>query len=380
MHAYELNGVSHSLPFIAAHFAQRGWQSEDIARSLLSCHFSGECIDDAASEFWNDNQDLCDSIHDNIRKIGFNNADDMYDWTVIFMNEHHDQHGHFAPADSASSVPASTTEPTSQSTPTAASATPVARTPVAYTLTSQEAFDKMKDFQRSGWSKPTKGQGGFPQCKMSNNMFTIYPHGNGPGKFSSYYVVSQSIDGGQRGTMLPKVFTKINGAATYAEARYKMMVDQGMLPKPTESTPEMHEMYQRATQKQLANVGTIDPAKPRLPNGLEIPAGHSACTRCSGYGKIPSYGHVAEGTCFKCEGSGLMKVSVKTEAAKAKAAAKIAEKQAQTAAGLAENSRKQAKCNERYAGDPRLAVGPTHAYYDTHTRELAQKDGVWNTL
>lgn len=108
------------------------------------------------------------------------------------------------------------------------------------------------------------------------------------------------------------------------------------------------------------------------------------CPRCGGAGEFKEYAGIWGGTCFKCCGSGKVEVAVKTEAAKAKAAAKKAAKEAerlaQAAACKAENDRKEKLAAEKYAGDSRLRVGPSHPYYYMHVYELAVKDKVWATL
>ena len=93
------------------------------------------------------------------------------------------------------------------------------------------------------------------------------------------------------------------------------------------------------------------------------------CPRCNGTGHIKEYGHIRDGVCFKCSGTG--KVNRKPATRKAKGPdPRIA----------AESKRKMDIAKEKYANDPRLTVPTTHDCYYMHAIELAQKDGIWETL
>lgn len=174
----------------------------------------------------------------------------------------------------------------------------------------KESLAIMKNFSRPGWDPAKRSAGGSPQIKMAGGMLSIYPetfYESGEGyKYGDRYRVFQSIDGGVRGKVIDKTFDSIEEAADFSEARLKMLVDQNFKRKPEEGSP-LYEIYKRAERRALKDVGPIDPEKPRLPDGREIPSGQMPCVKCGGYGVIPTFGHVAEGICFKCGGSGLLK-------------------------------------------------------------------------
>lgn len=95
------------------------------------------------------------------------------------------------------------------------------------------------------------------------------------------------------------------------------------------------------------------------------------CPRCNGKGNITYYGHIQNGVCFKCGGTGLVKF--------------VAERTPkpitnERAAYIAEQQRKTALAVEMYKDDGRVRVGRENPYFYAHCIELAELDGVWKTL
>lgn len=91
------------------------------------------------------------------------------------------------------------------------------------------------------------------------------------------------------------------------------------------------------------------------------------CKRCSGKGIIAEYAHIRGGLCFKCNGTG--KSKERQSSATPPNQSKIDE-----------SNRKDKRARELYKDDPRLRVAITHPYAYAHICELAQKDGIWDTL
>mgnify|MGYP003425161401 FL=1 len=94
------------------------------------------------------------------------------------------------------------------------------------------------------------------------------------------------------------------------------------------------------------------------------------CGRCEGKGQIAEYGHISNGVCFKCSGTG--KVAAK------KVSAKSAEKELQRLAKVQEMNRKYETAKSIYANN--LPVPVNHPYAHIHAMEFAKRDGVWETL
>jgi DnaJ-class molecular chaperone len=94
------------------------------------------------------------------------------------------------------------------------------------------------------------------------------------------------------------------------------------------------------------------------------------CPRCDGKGQISGYSHVMNGVCFKCSGAGKVNNKPRKPRAQRKPDPAIAKR----------NAEKSAKAKEMYKDDPRLRVSPDHQYYYMHAIELAQLDGIWETL
>ena len=187
----------------------------------------------------------------------------------------------------------------------------------------KEAYERMKGFKRVGWEEVKKGgEGAAPHVFMHGGGFVIRPEaeyktGDISGyQYSNLYVVSQMTTRAH-GKALPRKFSSIDDAADFAEARYKVLADQGQAKKPNqlEADHPLRAVYERAEAKALADVGPmLEPDKPRLPDGRPIPPGYMICPKCAGYGFLPSYGHVAEGICFKCGGSGVVKLKKSLDA------------------------------------------------------------------
>jgi DnaJ-class molecular chaperone len=108
------------------------------------------------------------------------------------------------------------------------------------------------------------------------------------------------------------------------------------------------------------------------------------CSRCGGAGEFKEYAGIWGGTCFKCCGAGTVQVPYRSPEAKAKAAAKKAEKDAarlaKADANRAISQARDERIMVRYTGDPRLRVGPEHAWFHAHCAELARLDGVYDSI
>jgi len=92
------------------------------------------------------------------------------------------------------------------------------------------------------------------------------------------------------------------------------------------------------------------------------------CPRCNGEKRIKEYRHFASGICFKCNGKG--EVPYRKQRTPKQVDPKIAE----------DNQRRYIKALEIYRNDSRIQVKQSHAYFGYHTRELAQSDGIWESL
>lgn len=103
------------------------------------------------------------------------------------------------------------------------------------------------------------------------------------------------------------------------------------------------------------------------------------CERCNGKGHIKAYGHVMDGVCFKCGGSGKQEAK-KVRKPSAKQLAAKAAKEARREADAQEYNRKLTEVVKRYTGDPRIRVAQDHDWYKQHCIQWAQFDGVWDTL
>lgn len=102
------------------------------------------------------------------------------------------------------------------------------------------------------------------------------------------------------------------------------------------------------------------------------------CPRCAGNGGFKEYSGIWGGTCFKCEGAGVVPYKAPTKARKPSKAQ--VEKEAARLVRAADNKRKTEAAMAMYANDSRLTVGTDHAWYHAHATALAEKDGIWATL
>jgi RecJ-like exonuclease len=92
------------------------------------------------------------------------------------------------------------------------------------------------------------------------------------------------------------------------------------------------------------------------------------CPRCDGKGHLKEYGHIENGRCFKCRGTG--KVNRKPSKSKRQRNPEIEK----------ENLRKQKLAIEMYKDDQRIGVEKDHPCFYMHAIGLAKKDGIWDSL
>ncbi len=97
------------------------------------------------------------------------------------------------------------------------------------------------------------------------------------------------------------------------------------------------------------------------------------CERCNGTGQLKAYGHVQNGVCFLCSGTG----EVKPKKA-SKPSSKSIQKEQERLAKVAEFNRKTELAKVLYAGE--TSVDSSHPYYYAHAIEMAKQDNVWETL
>lgn len=101
----------------------------------------------------------------------------------------------------------------------------------------------------------------------------------------------------------------------------------------------------------------------------------TTCPRCNGQKTFKHYGHIKSGICFKCNGTGKVKVSKSRKPSKEQI-----ERETQREIKADDNARKQQVAFELYKNDSRLTVASDHPYIVIHCHELALKDNVWQTL
>lgn len=175
--------------------------------------------------------------------------------------------------------------------------------PAPKTFTRREMVEKMKGYKRSGWEfRNPEGSHPFIWTQR-NGYFKIIPQSKylaGEERYAFNGKYSVWMNAGSAKGQVQGNFETIDDAAGAAESRYRQLVDQGKLGMPSEES-HMYELYQRAKPAE-----TTDPETglTKLPSGAVLPEGRAECPKCGGYGTLGEYGHVAQGVCFKCNGSG----------------------------------------------------------------------------
>jgi hypothetical protein len=189
----------------------------------------------------------------------------------------------------------------------------------------EEILNKLK---RPGWKEVKSATGTYdsPSIEMEGGLFVVsmgqkvavtedeqkiagtFKNKKGQ-EFESATLTTakSSLSAYDRGRMRHVGFFKTPaGAMVEAEIRFKVMHDQGKL-SGMEMTPAMQETLDRVSEPMKAFIKEgVDPDS-ILPNGKTTPDGYIKCPKCAGMGALYEYGHVAEGTCFMCNGSGIKK-------------------------------------------------------------------------
>ena len=101
------------------------------------------------------------------------------------------------------------------------------------------------------------------------------------------------------------------------------------------------------------------------------------CPRCDGKKVLKEYAHIAEGICFKCNGTGIV---TRNPDAPKKMTAKQIQKEEERKIRATENCRKLSEAVRIYRDEVDAKVGIGHPYAAAHAREMAMRDGIWDSI